>query len=77
MSNTRHSVPNLIYRNDVLNGLVAIQAAYRDTGSNHLNDAFGEGYKAGFDTALLAVAQMLGQPEIFLAQKAKLKINSG
>lgn len=67
--------PNFIHRKDILNGLLAIQASYRIRDSKG-QDVFVEGYQEGFDTALLAVAQMLGQSETFLTQKAKLKSNN-
>lgn len=67
--------PNLIHRNDILNGLLAIQATYRIHGADH-KDGFEEGFHEGFDTALLAVAQMLGQSETFLTQKAKFDNSS-
>lgn len=63
---------NLIHRSDLLNALLALQSAH-SSGSFGLDDREREIYQAGFDSALLAMAQMLGQSETFLAEKRKLK----
>lgn len=76
MSYSRSSGFNLIHRSDLVNALLAILSTHQTINTNHPNDQDREMYQAGFEAALLAVAQMLGQSEIFLAEKAKLKKNS-
>lgn len=75
MNRSRSSGFNLIHRNDLLNALLAIQTAHQTVNINYPNNRDNEIYQAGFEAALLAVAQMVGQSEIFLAQKAKRKNN--
>jgi hypothetical protein len=76
MSNHRQKSPNLIHRNDILNGLLAIHAAFGNRNMGDAGDTFEEGYQTGFESALVAVAQMFGQTEIFLTEKSRLKNNS-
>jgi hypothetical protein len=75
MSRLRSHGFNLIHRNDLLNALLAIQAASQAIDLDQTDDGDRQNYQAGFDAALLAVAQMIGQSEAFLAQKAKLREN--
>ena len=64
---------SLIHRHDILNALLAIYSARQQLASP--NDARSEIYQVGFDAALLAMAQMFGQADLFLTEKSKLKHN--
>lgn len=72
MSNSRLSGLSLIHRNDLLNALLAILSAHQTVNLNNPDDRDREMYQAGFEAALLAVAQITGQSESFLTQKATL-----
>ena len=73
MDRSRSYGYSLIHRDDLLNALLAIQSASRTLDLKDSDDRDRQIYQAGFDAALLAVAQMIGQSEVFLAQKSKLR----
>jgi AraC-like DNA-binding protein len=76
MSHSHSNGFHLIHRDDLLNALLAIQSASQAINFNQTDDRERQIYQAGFDAALLAVAQMLGQSETYLARKTKLTGNS-
>ena len=73
MNRSRSHGFNLIHRKDLLNALLAIQSASQSIHPGHTEDRDRQMYQAGFDAALLAVAQMIGESQAFLAQKRKFK----
>ncbi|MCG3212176.1 MAG: hypothetical protein FOGNACKC_05824 [Anaerolineae bacterium] len=68
MSQKFQSIPSFLHRSAIVDGLQALRLAQYNFSNIQKNEIYACGYNEGYESALRAMAQMMGVFDDFLAQ---------